>query len=513
MSSILPAYKNLTAYFGDIHNHCAVGYGHGTIEEAFQNARLQLDFAAVSVHAYWPDIPTDEVRLTPVVDYHQRGFKKTEEAWPHVQAVVEQNNQPGQFVTFLGFEWHSREYGDHNVYYRDGVGKIIRAADLAEMRQTLASLQDEGIEALVIPHHIGYKQGYRGVNWNSFTSQFSPIVEIMSMHGASESSDAPYPYLHTMGPRDWSSTYQYGLAQGYIVGVMGSTDHHSGHPGSYGHGRMAVWAEALNREAVWQAIKDRRTWALTGDNISLAFSINEGLMGDVLNPDNKRHIAVSVVGGHAIDYVDVVYNNRIIHRANSFQKSKPATADPFDEPFKIHLELGWAAKKENVDWQVELDLINGAILHIEPRFGGHELVAPQADEEESYAFSHWQQSDETHLEFSTRTWGNPTSTTANTQGVCLEVSGRPDTLIRGQINGKAVEFPLTALIEGPRAGYLGGFLTPAYYFHRAIPQTEYTCDFEFVHQSQSLARDWYYLRVRQTNGQWAWSSPIWIEAA
>ena len=84
------------------------------------------------------------------------------------------------------------------------------------------------------------------------------------MHGASESADAPYAYLHTMGPRDWQSSYQYGLAQGNIVGVVGSTDHHSAHPGSYGHGRLAVWAEELSRDAIWQAIKARRTVALTG---------------------------------------------------------------------------------------------------------------------------------------------------------------------------------------------------------------------------------------------------------
>ena len=26
--------KNLSLYLGDIHNHCAVGYGHGSLEEA-----------------------------------------------------------------------------------------------------------------------------------------------------------------------------------------------------------------------------------------------------------------------------------------------------------------------------------------------------------------------------------------------------------------------------------------------------------------------------------------------
>ena len=109
------------------------------------------------------------------------------------------------------------------------------------------------------------------------------------MHGASESAAAPYPYLHTMGPRDWRSTYHYGLAQGHLAGAVGSTDHHSAHPGSYGHGRLGAWAPELTRDVIWDAIQQRRVYALTGDRIALAFALNDGLMGQVLPPTAQRH--------------------------------------------------------------------------------------------------------------------------------------------------------------------------------------------------------------------------------
>jgi hypothetical protein len=210
----MQTYNQLNLYYGDLHNHCAVGYGHGGLDDSFHNARLQLDFAAVTVHAHWPDIPIGEPRLAGLVDYHRRGFMKSAEAWPYVQETVAANNEPGRFATFLAFEWHSRRFGDHNIYFNGDEGEIIRVADLDEMRQALRGWQARGTDALLLPHHIGYKQGYRGINWQTFNPEFSPVVEIMSMHGASESPDAPYPYLHTMGPRDWHSTYQYGLAQG-----------------------------------------------------------------------------------------------------------------------------------------------------------------------------------------------------------------------------------------------------------------------------------------------------------
>ncbi len=508
----ISAFENLSAYYGDLHNHCAIGYGHGSIEDSFKNARLQLDFACVTVHAHWPDIPVDETRLAPVVEYHRKGFEIAGDNWPYLQEVVEDNNEPGKFVSFLGFEWHSREYGDHNVYFNRSQGEIIRAVDLEHMRAVLRAYKKQGIDTMLIPHHIGYKQGYRGINWQTFTSEFSPVVEIMSMHGASESPDAPYPYLHTMGPRDWQSTYQYGLAQANIVGVMGSTDHHSAHPGSYGHGRIGVWAKNLSREAIWEAINMRRTFALTGDNIKLAFSINGKPVGTVLSNTLKRQIEVMVEGGSAIDYVEVLHNNRIIHRVNAFEQQDSNLTNQFTRPFKIHLEVGWGEKGKNVDWQVELEVVNGKLLGIEPRFRGHEIVSPQAREEETYAFSQWEQRGKNGVWFTTRTWGNSTTTTASPQGICLEVLGDDNTRIRGQVKGQAVDVPLIDLLHGPQAAYLHGFLTPAYYFHRAVPSSDYTCQFNFVHKSDSKTRDWYYLRVRQVNGQWAWSSPIWIEA-
>ena len=70
---------------------------------------------------------------------------------------------------------------------------------------------------------------------------------------------------------------------------------------------------------------------------------------------------------------------------------------------------------------------------------------------------------------------------------------------------------MTDLTHGARVGYMGGYRTPAYSFHRAVSKTEYSCNTSLTHRSDGEGRDWYYVRVRQKNGQWAWSSPIWVE--
>lgn len=498
------AYRGLVPYYGDLHNHCAIGYGHGSIQDSFRNARLQLDFACVTAHSAWGDIPADDPGLADVVEYHQRGFQVAAERWEYFRSAVEEHNEPGRFVTFLGFEWHSMAYGDHHVLYKSPEGEIIHGATIEDMRAALRDYHARGIEAMLFPHHIGYKRGYRGINWDAFTPEFSPVVEIMSMHGASESDEAPYPFLHTMGPRDYKSTLQYGLGQGHVAGVVGSTDHHSAHPGSYGHGRLGLWANALTRDGIWEAFWARRTYALTGDRIELRFVLNDAPLGSVLPAAFAREIEIEVTGGDDIDYVELLRNNAVIRRWN------PPEAPAAEGPYKVHFEVGWGERGQIVDWEGSLEVTGGNVRAVEPRFRGHEIVAPQAHEEEKYAFSDWKRLGDNRVEFATRTWGNPTTTTASTQGLSLEIDGDAATRLRAVVNGKTEEATIGELLQGARSGYLGGFLTPAYWFHRAAPRARYYCQMKFDTAVSGAGRDWYYVRVRQKNNQYAWSSPIWV---
>jgi len=91
--------------------------------------------------------------------------------------------------------------------------------------------------------------------------------------------------------------------------------------------------------------------------------------------------------------------------------------------------------------------------------------------------------------------------------------GDQNTQIRAQINGERVTIALGDLFAGSRVGYLGGFHTPAYCFHRAVHRHAYVCRESLRHHGDAGAREWYYVRVRQRNGQWAWSSPSWVGAS
>ena len=502
-----PAYQGLRVYYGDLHNHCNISYGHGDLEDAYANARLQLDFASVTGHAHWPDMPPAEGRLKYLVDYHRHGFERLASIWDRVQETTEKHHEEHRFVSFLSFEWHSMRHGDYCVYYKGSRGEIIRAPDIDSMRRELSALVQRGIAVMMIPHHICYLEGYRGIHWADFDERFSPVIEVLSMHGCAEDDDAPRPYLHSMGPRDGRSTMIRGLLQGRRFGIIGSTDHHSAHPGSHDHGRLAVWARELTRDGIWEAIQSRRTYALTGDRIELAFSLNDAPMGSELPSCEDRSVDVAVRGGAPLDSIDLVKNGRVIARRSA---SEVARREAPGFRGKVTLAVGWGEAARPIDWRVSFGVRDGRLLAVEPRFSGEESVSPQARDLASYQVSSWSRVGEDEVRFTTRTSPNPNTRTDRTQKLSLEIEGDDHTRVVADINGREVAHTLSELRQGPRAGYLDGFVSEAFQLSRAVPEAEYQWSWRVDDRGEADARDFYYVRVRQKNDQWAWSSPIWI---
>ncbi|MEJ1088737.1 DUF3604 domain-containing protein [Microbacterium sp. Mu-80] len=502
----LPTYNGLTAFAGDIHNHCGISYGHGTIEDAYQNARLQLDFASVTGHANWHDMPAEPRHIA---EYHRKGFERLQASWDHVQDVTEAVHSDGEFVSFLSYEWHSLAYGDHCVYYRAPRGPLgpARASSLDELRRSLREMKARGLPAMVLPHHIGYSAGRRGINWETYSDELSPVIELVSMHGSGETDNSPRPYLHTMGPRDAGSTALAGLSQGQRFGFIGSTDHHSAHPGSHGHGLAMVWAEDLTRESIWEAIQARRTYAITGNRIMLATSINGAPMGQVIAAtDRPREIAVDVRGGGVLDAVEVIRNGEVIARRAT---PPPSLGEDFDGILSVG--FGWGEVGVFVDWDIEIELIGGRIDNVEPRLRGYDTLADQAGETESYAFSAWEQTGPSSVSLRTRTYGNPTVATDATQGMALHVRASLGAVLVVRANGHELRRTIADQLGGPAVEYIGGFLSGALVIDRATPRSASTLTWELIDEGTDAASDSYYVRVKQANDQHAWSSPIWVD--
>jgi hypothetical protein len=93
--------------------------------------------------------------------------------------------------------------------------------------------------------------------------------------------------------------------------------------------------------------------------------------------------------------------------------------------------------------------------------------------------------------------------------MCLHVEMPIGAEVVGMLNEKRVEIPLLRLLQGAWADRMGKIGSAAYRFHRAPRQweVEWSAEFEDSGTSERTSDD-YYIRVRQMNDQWAWSSPI-----
>lgn len=135
---------------------------------------------------------------------------------------------------------------------------------------------------------------------------------------------------------------------------------------------------------------------------------------------------------------------------------------------KLHLEVGWGARHKSHDWLIEFGISDGAILAVELRFRGMEVVAPtEATDVDGYFHSRVLEKRTLSVVFQTRTTGNPNNSTPAMQGICLQVEVPRSAVVQADLDGILVRWPILALIQGARTGQLGNIDSPAWRFHRA----------------------------------------------
>lgn len=497
------AEERLNIYWGDLHCHSNLSYGEGDPEEGLKAAREHLDFATITAHAAWPDMPEEKGRLAWVRDYHKTGFAKARRGWPGLRQMMKRYRVEGKFIPFVSYEWHNMKYGDRTIVYRDLDGALVLPDTLEELTAQL-----KGRNAMIIPHHMGYQTGYRGMNWNYFTPELTPLVEISSKHGCSETDYAPYPMLHDMGPRVGGGTALAGLERGYHFGFIASSDNHSGFPGSYGEGRLAVYAKSLTARDLWEAFYDRRTYAATGDRIQLAFDINGQAMGRLLPNVKEKEISVRVHSEDFIEYVDIVRNGVTIKRLNGVFPGSTSRREAMHVKFRV--EWGWGEKAQMIAWNGECRISDGRILKVTPYFRGQLLLAPRQDhEKDQKPFTPIHQIrnlTDRSFDFRSYTYGNPNTRTPATCSAVVEAEMPINGRVRLNLNGKRGSYALAELLGSTQADFIRGWLSEAVQIHRAVPIE--ACNLQHTFKDATADPAYYYARVVQYNGQLAWSSPI-----
>lgn len=140
-------YEEFRLFWGDSHTNI---HGEDLNHPPLSRERLRRTMKAAEEH-----LDFFSIAYYPFEWYRKKGFlieswgprERFLEDWKLVQEAVAKANQPGKFVTFLGYEWHGnrRKYGDHNVYYLRDYEPLDGSETLPELYENLRKT-----EAIVI---------------------------------------------------------------------------------------------------------------------------------------------------------------------------------------------------------------------------------------------------------------------------------------------------------------------------------------------------------------------------
>ncbi len=487
-------------YWGDIHNHNEIGYGKGSIERSFDIAENSLDFYAFTPHTWWPDLPDNDATIK---QKHLDGFKKVKVNWNNIMAIALKRHCDGKFVTLLGWEWHSLAWGDYCVYFPEESMKYFYADTLDELKE-FASKHD----AFIVPHHVAYCLGCRGVNWSEFDEESTPVVEIFSEHGNSlEASTHLGMYSHSMGGVELSQAALNQLRNGKRFGFIANTDDHYGYPAGYGHGITAVIAEKLDRFSIFDAIRKRHTYAATGDRIKIDFNLNEGIMGDFVKAADSAEINFRVEARDRLKSIEIYKNGQL------FKLYSPldfATAKPEKDRHLIKIEWGWdMLSSQNItQWKINLESVNGEISDIVPAFCGGAASVTEKNLLTKVDDSSWLISS-----YTSRKNANPVNS------VSFFLLGSIDAGIKLEIEAQHEEMVFKREIFLDKSSLLDHdvyesvidrFSSPKIKIHSLISSDEFAFNGNLLDDTAKPG-DFYFLKAAQQNGQMAWTSPIWIK--
>lgn len=338
-------------YWGMIHGHTEMSDGWGTLDHYLRQMRDEagLDFAATSDH--------DHLNETP------------DEYWSLICDAVKRFHQPGRFVTFLGYEWakwRRRGDGDRNVYYLYDDQPMFRSDDghyptPPDLFRALA-----GRKALIIPHHPAEPGNH--CDYKDHDPEHERLIEIHQVRGCYECSPEmgnPIPAKPGRGDapmteKGWISN---ALAMGWRVGFTANGDDHIGTAGTerpfreqdgitvYAGG-MAVLARQRTREAIWEALWNRRVVATSGPRVLLRVALNGQPIGSELSADKmpelreRRSMSVWFRGTAPVKRIEIIRNNTVAYttaNAEFIWEDKTPLADALlpaakycDHPFSFY---------------------------------------------------------------------------------------------------------------------------------------------------------------------------------
>ncbi|MGP3963147.1 DUF3604 domain-containing protein [Nonomuraea sp. 3N208] len=468
-------------YWGDLHRHSLISRCTSGDEPSLEDFyRYSWD---VCEYDFWA-----------VTDHSENS---TDYQWWSIQKMADLFRVDGRFVPLYGFEWTGL-MGHQNVIY----GDVPRGAPIfsayAKGSETPAELWDAlrrhpEFPAITIPHHPG--SAMVPFDWDYHDPQFLRVVEVFqACRGNYEDDGCFRQYADGTLPGTFVLD---GLRRGQRFGLIASSDH--GHGASY----VGAYAERLDRASVFDALYNRRVFAATQRGIVVDTRIGQVFMGGEAGLDGPVELDAYARGYGELARIEIVRNGAVVHTVLPDLGLPPHW-------IAVPVRVEWGMSPVTTDWSGCVSILGGELL--QTPYWSPEITEVDlrrvcwANTTKSFGEPYGAQRG--GVEF---TLIGPAAATVIVKTLRGEV-----TTTLGTLEGGVVDVPVKGpgrLRLQPGVGGLTGLGgrewrlrwtdVPGSGTNRHVPGSG-------TNQHVPGAPAWYYVRVYQTDGEMAWSSPIWV---
>jgi len=480
----------LRRYWGDLHGQSGETIGMGSAESYFRYAR--------------------DLTFIDMVGHQGNDFQITDAFWAELNRLTAAFDAPGRFVCLPGYEWSGNTGmgGDRNIFFRREGRPIRRSSHILVEGQTSSRAvytADELFRALagedaVVIAHVGGR--YADIK-RAHDGRLERSVEVHS----------------TWGTFEWLLHDAFDM--GYRVGVVCHSDDHKGCPGATKPGASTFGAiggltcyfmPELTRDALFEALRRRRHYGTTGTRLFLdlratfeqpvtafsedpqlarakEFAVREASMGDIIRPRSvPMRLAVEAIGTAPIERLDVLHGAKVV------QAARPFTAADLGRRVRVTWQgAEYRGRGRETMWQGKLRLSGNRFA----RFAPVNFLNPERKVEETSAGT-------------ALTWTSVTTGNLAGMDLWLETSRRGTLAL--DTNVVSGEVDLTTLADGT-ATFDGGGLDRRISVYR-LPEQDWSRHLAVDHVATfpGGADVPVYVRVTQSDGHQAWSSPIYLIA-
>ena len=293
-----------THYRGLLHSHTNASDGHGTFDDAYYMSKYKanLDFFAITEHSNMFD---------NFIKCNLNNADSSEE-WTLLEDTKDKFTTSNEFIALRGFEMsydytNPNSLGHINIFNSKGfiTEQHPNMDNLTTFYNTI-SLDENLIGQF---NHPCLDFGlFNNFNYHANADKIINLIEVGNGYKENTSDN-----------RVSFDKYQLALDKGWHLSPTCNQDNHIVDFGVANEFRTVILATALTEDSIYDALKNRRTYATQDKNLKIDFNINDLPMGTIINNPSKLHLSVSAIDP---DYDDFIKEIQIISNNAKLIKSK-----------------------------------------------------------------------------------------------------------------------------------------------------------------------------------------------